>query len=50
MEMQRKIRDSRITQVKEGLWVIAISPVGDVLPAVRNWHVLPSYTSYILVN
>ena len=49
-ETQRKIGDVRITQNDEGIWVIAISPVSDVLPGVRKWRVLPSYTSYILVS
>ena len=49
-ETQRKIGDVRITQNDEGIWVIAISPVSDVLPGIQNWHVLPSYTSYILVS
>ena len=49
-EIQRKIGDVRITQNDEGIWVIAISPVSDVLPGVRKWRVLPSYTSYILVS
>ena len=45
METQRKIGDVRITQNNEGMWVIAISPVSNILPGVRNWRVLPSYTS-----
>ena len=49
-ETQRKIGDVRITQNDEGIWVITISPVSDVLPGVRKWRVLPSYTSYILVS
>ena len=35
-ETQRKIGDVRITQNDEGIWVITISPVSDVLPGVRN--------------
>ena len=44
-EMQSKIGDVRITQNDEGIWAIAISPVSNILPGVRNWRVLPSYTS-----
>ena len=45
METHRKIGDVRITQNDEGMWAIAISPVSNILHGVRNWRVLPSYTS-----